>query len=272
LEIESATRLKIVLTHALYEPWVEILFDGQLKTWLLNQPNYVHHAYGKKVPKILRLADEKYWDSKWVPILGRGVMLVERSLNFPLSRLNLRITEVEGFLQGTANWQIETPDLNFLMGNKTVATMEHFLESQASHLIMSTSSSYINLHLLQKSFENLPNKKCVAGRIITQRGGKFASGAFRIFSRDVIEVIIAKRKKMDYWLPEDLAIGRLLKNESLNYIELPSIDLKNLNEVNELSKKQLENILHYRLKSGTLRNRQDTKLMHMLHKRIIDTK
>lgn len=266
------TTSKLVIGHALYSPWLEILNEGQLKTWLLDQGPNIHHSYGHPVKPVLRNIDVKYWDMKWMNLIGRLVMLGERAINFPLSLINLQIIEKPGFLPKTINWEILTPDLNVLLGNKTIAIFEHFLKSDRNYLVTSTSSSYINLDVLNKLIDKLPDKNVIAGRILQQRETKFASGAFRILSRDVVAYIVDNRKKFDYWLPEDLALGRLLKKCNYIYVSLPSLDIVNQEELQILSEVDLLKTAHFRLKSGTFKKRDDIKLMHELHQRLQELK
>ena len=259
---------KLVIGHALYDPWKTILKEGQLFTWLENQGADIHHAYGRPISKYIRKIDVKYWDMKWMKLIGKSVMLVERSLKWPLSKIHLKIREVPGFKPKTINWEIQTPDLNVLLGNKTIAIFEHFLSTNKNYLIMTTSSSYINLDNVNNHLGSHQKTNVVAGRIITQRDTKFASGSFRILSRDVVTAVINNRSKYDYWLPEDLALVRLLRAMDIDYVEIPSIDLTDVHELRKLTKDDLWNFTHFRLKSGTFNNRHDVELMKELHRKL----
>ena len=80
--------------------------------------------------------------------------------------------------------------------------------------------------------------------------------------------VINNRNKFDYWLPEDLALGRLLSDVNIDYVELPSIDLTSIHELSKLKREVLLSFTHFRLKSGTFTNRHDIELMKELHRKL----
>jgi hypothetical protein len=128
----------------------------------------------------------------------------------------------------------------------------------------------LNLELLKKEISRLPKKNVVAGRILEQNGVKFASGSFRVFSRDVVEKMLIDKKHYSKWRADDLAYGFLLnrKDSHIKYLSLPSIDADTVDKINSLSQVDLESVVHFRLKSGTHEKRNDIELMHLLHRRL----
>jgi hypothetical protein len=117
----------------------------------------------------------------------------------------------------------------------------------------------------------LPSKNVIAGRIIEQNEIKFASGCFRVFSRDVVEEVLIQKKLYSKWRTEDLAYGYLVKTAKLNvqFIDLKSIDLDTPKKASELSEQDAQTIVHFRLKSGPNDNRADVEIMKNLHQRIL---
>ena len=127
----------------------------------------------------------------------------------------------------------------------------------------------MNLRALDAVLDNLPNKDLVAGRILHQQDNHFPCGTFRVFSRDVVEKMVEKRNEYKLYLPEDLAIGKLLSGFNLSLIDLPSIDLPDMATLEALSQDVIERTPHFRCKSGTHENREDVGIILRLHERLM---
>lgn len=263
----------VVVGHALYSPWIEIFENGQLKTWLNKTPEAVIHAFGNPVNRMIRRIDSQFWKYKWNPIFGKYLLGFQRALNPLLSRIQPKTDESFHPWFKSFTWRIGMPDLDLLMANKTMAIFRNSLSHDYGYLVTTTSSSYINLEELKATIKKLSIEKCVAGRIIEQNNEKFPSGTFRIFSRDVIKEIVKRERSFSYWLPEDLALGRLLKTiDNITWTNLKSVNIPDSTALDNLSDVELKNIVHFRLTSGTLENRNDTNLMRHLHERMKNIK
>ena len=259
----------VVVGHALYRPWTDILEMGQLKTWLSSNPEIVKHSFGHPVNKFLRKIDTLFWKIKWIPVIGKYFLGLQRGFNPILSRIQPVVRENFQQWVGTNVWEVSCPDLDLLMANKTIAVLRNSLNHEYDHLITTTSSSYINFQRLKEEIDLLPNNKCVAGRIVQQNNNRFASGTFRIFSRDVVEEIVKNQFNFAYWLPEDLALGRALSLiPDIQWVTLNSINLQDINSLENLTDNSLKEVVHFRLTSGTLKNRNDVGIMKALHSRL----
>jgi len=266
----SDTRILLLVGHALYEPWKSILFKGQLQTWANDQEFQIKHCHAIPVSPILRKIDSWFWNLKWDKTFGKTAIAIEIVI-----KASFRIFQGDLKKAKLANSNFETlvlrmPDLDFLMNYKSFAILTGTLKLDYDFVVLTTSSSYINLKLLKKEVSKLPRHSLVAGRILEQNGIKFASGSFRVFSRDIVETILSKKRAYSKWRPDDLAYGFLLNgvNPEINYLSLPSIDIDSVDKINSLSDTDLKSMIHFRLKSGTQKNRNDIELMHLLHKRL----
>jgi hypothetical protein len=268
---QPAPRVLVIVGHALYEPWKSILYSGQLKTWADNPLYDIKHVHAQPVDGFPRKVDVKIWNLKWNPKFGRIVTVIEIFFKFfvPIFQGKLR----DGFLPGTKfkSASINLPDFDLLMNYKSFAIITGTLKYEYDYLVTTTSSSYLNLRLLTQEIHKLPRTKIVAGRILDQGNIRFASGSFRIISRDVIESFLEFRRKYSKWRPEDLAYGYLIGKylPEVKHYEIASRDISTIEELMDLDESDLKAVVHYRLKSGTHENRNDVSIMKKLHERIV---
>jgi hypothetical protein len=266
---ESKPIILVAVGHALYEPWKSILYEGQLKTWAPSSSKVIH-LHAMPVGRLIRWIDVKFWQAKWNPKFGFPITALEIFLKslIPLRIPALRIQELSG-TTSTA-YVMNIPDLDFLMNYKSLGWLTGILEQEFEYFVLTTSSSYINIDLLEKSLSLLPKSKLVAGRIENQSGTQFPSGSFRIFSRDILEQVAQNYKKFSKWRPEDLSIGILVKElmPDIEFLPIRSMDLNEMSTLEKLTALDLQEVVHFRLKSGSSKARNDVTLMHALHKKI----
>ena len=257
----------IIVGHALYEPWRSILLDGQLKTWAPISNQEIFHSYAVTVNSLIHKLDQKYWELKWHKYFGRIVLLLDLFI-FQIPNRRPASTRETKSSYGFNAIEMEMLDLNVQMNRKSLAVMKYASKMKTDFVIFTTSSSYLNIEKLETVLLTLPRKKLVAGRLVDHDGGKFPSGSFRIFTPDLLVAALADLGKYKSWLSEDLAFGKLLPRYSPNYFSVSSIDLESIEEINQLTESDLEQVVHYRVKSGSLQMRNDVALMHSLHDKI----
>jgi hypothetical protein len=257
----------IILQHALYEPWLSILLNGQLKTWAPPTNPLILHSYATPVNRIFQWLDQKYWTMKWNKRLGRIVLAFEIVILQPLNRRRASTRKTMSNY-GFPALEVGMLDLNIQMNRKSLALMEYASRINVDFVIFTTTSSYLNLNTLENFLATLPRKNLAAGRMVEQQGEIFPSGSFRIFSPDLLISTLNNLNSYKYWLPEDLALGKLLNQEPPIFVEVPSVDIDSYKGIEDLTKTDLELLVHYRLKSGTLNQRNDSALMGRLHNKI----
>jgi hypothetical protein len=261
----------IILGHALYEPWQSILFKGQLKTWAPVSNQEILHSYGVTVNKLIHKLDQKYWELKWHKHFGKLVLLLDVFFFQLLNRRATSIREIKSSY-GFNAIEVEMLDLNIQMNRKSLAVMKYASQLKTDFVVFTTSSSYLSIKNLEAVLSTLPRERLVAGRLIEHGSEKFPSGSFRIFTPDLLLAALADLTAYKSWLPEDLAFGKLLTKHSPNYFSVSSIDLETTEEVNELTEGEIAQVVHYRVKSGTLTMRNDVALMLALHYKILNWK
>ena len=267
----SDPKILVIVCHALYEPWKSILYQGQLKTWTESTQNPIWHTHAIPSFRLIRRLDSFLWRLKWNKRFGKFFTVIEIVLKSPFRARKGNL--VKGNLPNTKNLalKLRMPDLDMLMNFKSFAVITGTLQFDYDFLVATTTSSYLNLVELKKKIIELPRSKVVAGRILNQGTIQFASGSFRIFSRDVVENYLVHRKQFSNWRPEDQAFGYLAHKVgmNLNYVSISSLDIDSLDSLKKIENKDLLDVVHFRLKSGTLNNRSDISIMLELHQRLI---
>jgi hypothetical protein len=261
-------KILVIVGHALYEPWTSILYQGQLRTWVVNQNVLIYHTHANPISNHIRQIDAFFWKMKWHSRFGKYFTFIELVLKFPFRAKKGSLSET--YLPETheKSLTLDMPDLDMVMNFKSFGIITGTLAFDYDYLVSTTTSSYLNIIELEKKILMLPRSKVVSGRIIEQDSVTFASGSFRVFSRDVVEGFLKHRKRFSTWRPEDQAFGFLIKDSGMDveYVNMDSIDISSLASLNNLSKEDLSRVVHFRLKSGTLESRNDVEIMLKLHK------
>lgn len=266
-------KVLVIVEHGLYSPWREILLDGQLPTWANSKKNIdVVHGHGRTVFKAGHEIDQFLYSVRLHRLrwLATGFVLLERLWKFPLNLGRWSPIVIEKTIPKTnaPAWEVQMPDLAVLQAHKTLSLLMHALNYDYDYVVTTTSGSYIDLEAMYEKISQLPRSRVISGRFVSMpEGGFFPSGAFRIFSIDVLRHVKLVRASCNHWIPEDVALGRLLDDPSYVFIDMPSIDLPNIQEIDGYSKSDLNGIVHFRCKSGSLRSRGDSEIMLALHRK-----
>ena len=265
MESQDSKNYLILITHAKYEPWQNILQKGVLGTWANRPISNLGIAAGNEVPVFLRKIDNGIWAAQWNKKFGMASLILQFFLH---KFTKFYQPKVSISVEAIPRWNIHMPDLDLLMAHKNISVLRKFLEFDFDFLVLTTSSSYLNTSLLDKVMNYLPKENVVAGRIVNRNEIVFPSGTFRIFSRDIVGRIVQKSNEIEPWLPEDLAIGKLLTDLNSKFIEIDSINLPDISDVENLTNRQLRSTVHYRCTSGSLSDRRDVAIMKALEKRL----
>jgi hypothetical protein len=268
----EAKRIKVLILvkHGLYHPWVEIAKQGQNETWLsapLPEDVEVIHYYGKPTGKYLRYLDHLNerlrWKSKTSKLLIRAINLV---ITFPFllyipsvkysAELNMKHREI----------QINIPDTILNLRWKQLAGYRFLLRTiQFDFLYETNTSSYVNIPNLLKTLREIQTKPLYAGSVIV---GEFVSGANRLMDRQSLTRVVKSRLFWDPTLLEDRAIGKLMRILRIKMTNLPTTHIISESEVANLTSNQLDELFHFRVKSGNQSARNDVQIMKSLEKHI----
>ncbi len=274
-EIVPSPRVMIFSGHALQAPWVDIAREGMFQTWLREPEPYglqVRHMHGMTMPVGTRWLDRWHEWARW-QVRGKHIVpALDATLSWPLRQALPGYCERPRFL-GTEHiaWHVHVPDSYFSLRWKMVAGYQALLNECDFDLVyMATTSSYVHIPRLLELVQDFPTSGVYAGSTIydVRSGTWFASGANRMMSRDVLELIVANRDRYTSRHPEDLDLGRMLAGLGVQVRELPTMNIASLEALDALSDEDLQASHHFRLTSGSRRNRGDVPLMHALHARL----
>ena len=270
-QCESEPKILIIVVHGLYMPWVDILRRGQMHTWLRDcTDEKVIHAHAIPVWSWVRKIDESLYFLNWHRWiwLQRTSKILQLCLKIPVVFWKPRVSFQSNRLNDLEAWQVQMPDLSILGPHKTRSILEASLRFDWDFILLTTSSSYINIQSLRRKIRSFPRSGLAAGRVIETPHGRFVGGCFRIFSRDLIEIYTRKQGPYPHHLVEDRAICAFLGDSVERYKDLESLDLLEPNFVEGLSEHQCSEIVHFRCKSGSILMREDVQIMHQLRSRL----
>jgi len=268
-------------------PWTDILYRGQCQTWLkdyINSNINILHIYGNPPNKVLRKFEKTdeiiRLNFSYINFIRK---LYLKPIYFWMHRKQIYTKATK--LQSTdmPALEISMIDINPLVMFKILTTLEWFVNTtDYTHMYATTTSSYLRINKLKQHLNDIKNPLDFCGTILKHDGINFISGANRLFSRKVAEKILINKEKLDLFIPEDVAISKLVSSLGYSFTDLPTKNIDSEQKLSELTSTDLKNNFHYRLKStGSLRafnmvnatydekvKRNDVTLMHMLHERL----
>jgi hypothetical protein len=257
-------KLAVVITHADYEPWRSIFTNGQVQTWVSEMSETVILAQGVKLPNWIRKADSKLWGLRWKKSTGPLIVILEIWLLRILNRFE-PMAKKESIAPKIEKWEFRMPDSDFLMSKKIEAVFRAAREEEFDFLVLTTSSSYINVRALKSELHTMPTTGFAGGRVLSQNRHTFLSGSFRVFSKDVVTKISESYKERNFRMVEDMSLGNLLSQLKIPLVGISSLDIESINQLFAMDKEVILGHSHFRVKSGKLTSRNDVSLMIEIH-------
>ena len=261
-----------LISHGLYEPWIKIYEDGQKPTWLMSERPagfQVAHFHGTPVSSTGRALDRIHERIRWSNRLGAtSLRFFDRLWSIPFKNFLPSVTPSRLLLASDPVLHVHQPDLYCTYKWKEVGAFSHVLSHyDFDYVFTTTTSSYIRPARLVQILEEQPRELFYAG-MIPYAGANFASGSNRVFSRDVIKLIVDNRKDLDSAIIEDVSIARLLEKFGVFPRALSGLNLSEECEIESLTVDEITANYHFRLKSGLIKKRMDAKLFHKLHQKV----
>ena len=263
----------IVIGQVLADPWLSISLTGQFPTWFpvadkLGIP--VRHSHGKRPGGLVRALDQAH---EWVRWRGVGQQIVPRVDTWVGKRYLDRIPRVEvSEFQDTGEiaWSQDLLDIYALQRWKVLGSLTQALREDFEFVYFTTASSYVRPAELMRVVQSLPSTGTYAGtrHVDARTGLAFASGANRILSRDVAEVVIRERRHYRHDVMEDVGLGALVERIGIPLVDLPSTNIDSLHVLQGMDDQEIKRNFHFRMTSGSRKNRRDAELMKALHERV----
>lgn len=258
--------------HVTKDPWLSITKEGQLPAWEKSSyKNFsVLYFFGFSnalTTRINSFIETTRWNRgryasygisyalmfilrPWLGSLPKAKLVGERKSKVKANALRVRIPE----LTSTMRW-------------KKLTFLKYFLEkSDAEYVIITTSSSLLNF---QPIIDFLQNQKDIeqpiyAGRICIGHDCEFTSGSFTIMNRQSASLLLKNRRLIPLHVMDDIGFGTAFQKIGIQPQNIASEDLDSLSKLEEFSKKSLENIGHFRFRTGPLNDRGDAEIMREL--------
>lgn len=266
-------RVLIVIGQVLSDPWLSITVNGQFPTWLKDAQDMgipVRHSHGRKSVALTRALDRGH---EWLRWHGRGRTVMPR-IDAVIGRPALMWTptvRVGTFVFPDAiGWQQNLVDVYALQRWKVVGSLCQAMKEEFELVYFTTASSYVNVRALMRTLSALPRTGLYAGTVHQDAisGTRFASGASRVMSRDVVAAVLDNRRDYRNDVMEDVGLGRLIADLGFPLTALPSINVSSREALASVTDEQIRDNFHFRMTSGHADNRQDAPLMLALHDRI----
>lgn len=274
-DVPVSSSVLIVIGQVLADPWLEITRRGQFPTWLRDADDQgiaVRHSHGRQSNALIRSLDRAH---EWLRWHGRGRTLIPRVDSWFGRSWIERVPKIhvgEFLTPGAVAWQQSLVDVYALQRWKVIGSFTQALAEDFTHAYFTTASSYVRINELIQVVSALPSTGLYAGTPYTDAlsGTHFASGANRVFSRDVIEAVVTERKRYRNDVMEDVGLGRLICEMGYALTPLPSLNVSSLQAVESISDEDILANFHFRTTSGTRSQRQDVSVMNSLHARVIE--
>lgn len=270
-----SSKVLIIAVHGPYQPWLEILENGQLKTWMSTESSSkVVNVFGLAMKRKIKDIDQRIYYLRWSKnkFIAYFALILEVAIKrfLPIHKYRPKISRRQ---DGPKNeiWEIQMPDLLLLQGVKNVSVFRKSLELDFDFLVTTITSSYLNVALLEGALSQILPINFVGGRIEKSGKMEYQQGSFRVYSRDVVHRLVENSHKYKHWKIEDIAMGDLVSMYYSEFSRLPNCTLESLADVESLTQEDLKRTISYRCKAIEGKKRIDTQIMKSLHERILSS-
>jgi len=197
---------------------------------------------------------------------GRAITILGRVFFKPFSYLSIRWTINDNELT------IVMPETYTFMGFKFLGCIEYAIEHGFEYLILTNSSSYINLPKLRRLLLGL-NKQTpfYGGKSLPHISPAGASGSFVVLNIKSMQLVLKNRKKWNHAYLDDVALMRLMHRLDIKFTDLSSIDIKSSDAVHEISLNTITEYPHIKCGPSFVSGvRIDHTIMNQIHQRLLN--
>jgi len=260
----------VSIQHTNREPWSSILRQNLESGWLAQDiPDEAEVIVfeGQELGVIGQNLDRFHERVRFTPPWNRPLRLWDRWLAQVGKYVVPSYEVLESFPNGVTILRIFCPETLRHSIWKQLGMFSYFLEqSKADYLFSTTSGNFVSLDRLITLLDKVPRHGCFAGTI-GSAGGPFVSGANRLMSRDVVALLIDAVHEFDAALLEDVAFGRAIEAKGVPFVELPTLNIQGVEQLEALTDAELSQYHQIRVKTGSDRARKDPEIMGLLKQR-----
>jgi len=270
--VVSNPKILVAVGHGYYAPWIDIAIKGQNETWLADQvPSNIEilHYHGSPLGRTGLMLDRIHERIRWSNRLGYALLgLFDSVVTFPFLAIIPKSSTSKLLSLKHKTIHVRWPDSYLTFRWKAKGMFKFVIKNyDFDFLFMTTSSSYIRLEELSKLLSVQMTNRFFGGAT-AYSGANFAAGSNRVFSRDLVQNLL--NRPLDY-LPfpiEDVSLSKSVMKDGIKLARLPHLDIDSLENLHKLTDAELLNHYHFRVKSGSLDNRNDVAIMKSLHERL----
>ncbi len=268
-QFDGTPEFLVGIMHVTKDPWLSIARDGQVPTWHKSHfKNFdVVYFFGKSnrlTIQIDRIIESLRWNHGRYASYAISYFLMALLQPFkafvPRGRL---VSENKSKIKAKS-LKVMVPELTSTMRWKKIAFIRYFLrESKARYLIISTSSSVLNFNAIIEFIEKQNESMAMlyAGPIHVGYDCDFTSGAFTIMNRESALMLYKNRKLIPVHVMDDIGFGSAFKALNVLPLNIKTLNINSMQQLDSYSAKELSETPHFRLKSGEKNSRDDVKIM-----------
>jgi hypothetical protein len=271
--------LFIAVIHSRQTPWEEIAKHGQLATWVpgaIDAGYNVVYCYGRVPKKITARIDRHLEKYRWN--FGSRISDVRNLLNIiiakpfamwvPKAKREV-FADSKGYVVGIS---VPLTELYVTTRWKQLSLFKYFIENtRCRYLVMVTSATYCVPAKMLREIGKLSGKTIYAGPLHAKNtDGVFVSGAQLILDRHFIEELLDNPKLLPTHLLNDVGLGVYARKRSIKPLDMKTLDVSSMAELEHTTDDVILNHHHFRLKSidPMTGKRQDVGLFLQLHERL----
>ena len=261
----------IGIAQAKSEPWESIWKNGQLPTWVNRFKNdyEIVNVSGLALSAMWKKFDTFHERQRYSARFGKWQGRLDYFFIPWLKRNIPSSKEVPASI--IREILIKTNSSYIFAGRRLLGTIKWFLEeNESQYLLLTTTSSLINVKNLQRRLRELDTKSPVyAGHLLGDGDSRFVTGAGQLINRQTAKIVVEHAREYPHRMLNDVALGQLLRNHNVKAIEIPWVWVKSVDEVSRLDLETLGSTFHFRVKTST-NPRTDDLVMRALHTRLLE--
>lgn len=271
-QVNTQPKVLCLIGHGYYKPWIDIAINGQNKTWLAHElpVNFkVLNYHGSPLNAFGRLLDSAHerirWSRRFFHLILKSVDLIVTS---PFLAWIPKTSKSKLLHLNHETVHVHVLDAYLTMRWKAKGVFRYALENfDFDYIFITTTSSYIRPERLLESLEDQPRTRFLGGARAYD-GANFAAGSNRVISRDLVEYLVKSPTSYLPHLIEDVSLSKSLIRKGVSIKFFPHLDVSSKLVLEGLTDEELLSNYHFRLKSGSLKERADVQLMVELERRI----